>query len=561
VAESGNTIANASPQPKRVHETGSAGCCGPLAGVTKLKVLGFNDFHGHLVGTRSIDGRPVGGAAVLVAYLKEAQARARSRALIVHAGDHVGASPPASALLQDEPSIAFLNALGNEHCRPELPSRVDCNLVGTLGNHEFDEGASELLRLIGGGNHARGPFLESPYSGVHFDYVNANVVDAESGRPLLPPSIIRRVGEARIGLVGAVLRDTPSVVTPTGVRDLEFLDEAAAINAATEHLRGQGVEAIGVLIHQGGAQARYAGPTRHGEIVTGPIVEIVSQLDAGVDFVVTGHAHDFTNAFLPNREGKDVLVTQALSAGSAFAEIDLDVDLASGDVVSKSARIVLTYSDQAPGNAPDRAVESLVAAAEQRTAPLVQRVVARTSGVISRVESPAGESALGNLVADAQRAATGADIAFVNPGGLRADLGVGPVTWGALFSVLPFGNKLITVDLSGQQLIDLLNQQWRDGSSRVLKGSGLRYEWDPQVAPGADRIVHVEVGGKPLERGRSYRVTVNSFTAAGGDRFTVLCDGTNRSEGIGDLDAFVAYVERLQQPFDANIEGRIRIRP
>ncbi len=524
-----------------------------------VKILGFNDFHGQLHGERSLDERPVGGAAVMAAYLEAAAARVDGRALIVHAGDHVGASPPASALMQDEPAIEVLNVLANEHCRAEQPSMLRCNVVGTLGNHEFDEGAPEMLRLIRGGNHARGPFLQAPYAGARFEYVSANVVNAETGRTLLPAFVVRDVGPVKVGLVGAVLKGTPEIVTPLGVAGLKFLDEAPAINRAVQQLRARGVEAIGVLIHQGGEQARYPGRTRGGQDLFGPIVDIVRQLDDAVDFVVSGHAHAFTNAFVPNEQGKRILVTQALSAGSAFADIDLTIDLRSGDVVDKSAEIVVTYADVPPGDAPHPAVAALVESVEQRIAPLVDRVVARAAMPVSRDENDAGESALGNLVADAQRAATGADVAFVNPGGIRANLDAGTVTWGELFSILPFGNSLVTMDLTGRQLLDLLNQQWA-GAPRILKTSGLTYTWDTTRPAGTNRIVGASIGGKPLDPARTYRVVVNSFTAAGGDRFTVLRGGTNRVTAMLDLDALVDHLRRLPQPFTAAVEGRIEVR-
>jgi 5'-nucleotidase len=524
-----------------------------------VQILGFNDFHGQLSAGRFVAGRPVGSAAVLASYLKHAQKGREDSTFISHAGDHVGATPPSSALLQDEPSITFLNLLGSKHCKRHNRAHPQCNLVGTLGNHEFDEGKDELLRLIDGGNHASGPFLEKPYGGTTFPYVSANVVDAKTGESLLPPYVIKRVGDVAIGFIGAVLKETPTIVTPTGVAGLAFLDEAAAINEAVSELRRRHVRAIVVLIHQGGRQTSYSGATKpEAAAVDGAaIVDIVSRLDDEVDVVVAGHAHSFTNALLKTAGGKEVLVTQAFSSGTAYGDIDLQIDPATGDVIAKSAAIVTTWADEGPGLTPDAAVAKLTADAEAAVAPLVNQVIGAAATAITRAENQAGESALGNLIADAQRAAMGTDFAFMNPGGIRADLAAGPVTWGALFTVQPFGNSLVKMTLTGAQVHQLLEQQWLGQPfPRILKTSGLVYEWDAAQPVGA-RIIEVRKDGAPIDKAASYTVTVNSFMAAGGDNFTVLPSGSNQVGGPIDLDALISYIQGLAQPFSAAIEGRI----
>jgi 5'-nucleotidase len=249
-------------------------------------LLGLNDFHGQLSAGRLVANRPVGGAAVLVPYLHAAQQDSRDpdlsdRTFIVHAGDHVGATPPESALLQDEPSIGFLNLLANQYCRYEdrgdnrdrrrgwddhdaKEDRRDhrmhpkCNLVGTPGNHEFDEGKDELFRLLNGGNHPAGPFLESPYRGARYPTVSSNVVEEKTGKPILPPFAIKQVNGVRIAFIGAVLKETPTIVTPSGVAGLKFLDEADTINRYVRWLRmTEGIHTLVVLIHQGGRQPTY----------------------------------------------------------------------------------------------------------------------------------------------------------------------------------------------------------------------------------------------------------------------------------------------------------------
>ena len=534
--------------------------------VVSLNLLSINDFHGQL-SPRTVAGRPAGGAAVLAAYLKAAS---NDNTLIVHDGDQVGASPPNSALLEDEPSISFFNLLANPHCRPfsqqmQMPRNVQpfaqqrCNLIGTLGNHEFDDGRAELLRLHTGGTHRNGPFLEDSWQGARFPMVSSNVIDQSTGASLLPPYSIYYRDGVRIGIIGAVLKETPSIVSPSGVAGLRFIDEADAINQSVAELRRHGVRAIVVALHQGGQQTSYDGPTNpEADTVTGPVVDIIKRLDDEVDVVLSGHAHGFTNALVPNANGKPILVTQAFSAGTAYADIELVVSRRSRDIVEKSAVVRTTWADQGAGLSPDPVVAALVAQADARVKPLVERVVGLAQGDITRTETPAGESALGNLIADAQRVATEAQMSFMNPGGIRADLAGGEVSWGALFAIQPFANDLVSMDLTGMQLKTMLEQQWTGQSyPRLLKPSGIRYSWSAS-RPVGNRVIEMrDATGALINPAAIYRVTVNSFLAGGGDNFAVLTEGTNRVVGPVDLDALVDYIETLPQPFSGNVEGRI----
>ncbi|WP_211194711.1 bifunctional metallophosphatase/5'-nucleotidase [Pyxidicoccus fallax] len=524
----------------------------------EVKVLGFNDFHGQL-SPRTVGTRPAGGAAVLASYLKAAQAGMEDRTVIVHAGDHVGASPPASALLQDEPAISFLNLLGNAHCSSWWRMNPRCNLVGTLGNHEFDEGRAELLRLLYGGAHPEGPFLEDPYRGTTFPYVSANVVDARRGEPLLPPYVVKMLRGIPVGFVGAVTRTTPRIVTPAGVAGLAFEDEAVAINRAVAKLKRQGVRAIVVTIHEGDRMTTYEGPTNPD--LPGPggsIADIVERLDDEVDVVVSGHAHSFTNALVKTSTGKTVLVTQAFSSSTAYADISLKLDPFTRDVVAKSAAVYTTWADAGPGLTPDPKVAALVKRAEDAVAPLVNRVLGTSAQDITRTVSPAGESALGNLIADAQRAKMGTDFAFMNPGGIRADLDAGAITWGELFTIQPFANDLVRMDLTGAQVKTVLEQQWSDPARpRILQVSGLTVRYDSSL-PSGSRIVSVRKGGVELDPAGLYSVTVNSFLAGGGDGFVELLNGANRVVGPVDLDGLVEYVLGFEgEPVSTTIEGRI----
>jgi 5'-nucleotidase len=494
-----------------------------------MKLLGVNDFHGQLPAERRISNRPVGGAAFLAAYIKQRRQQT-PYSLTVHAGDMVGASPLVSAVLQDQPTMDFMNTLGFD--------------VGTVGNHEFDEGVAELKRLVEGGCHP----TAGCWDGANFPYIVSNVVDTATGKTIFPPSLIKNVAGARIGFVGAVLEGTPEIVTPSGTAGTEFLDEATSINTAVADLKAQGVRAIVVLVHQGGTQNATSGE------VSGPIVDIVNALDDEVDVVLSGHTHTSINAVI---DGK--LVTQALSYSTAFADIDLTIDRAKRDIVAKKAEIVTTFNDVIE---PDAEIAALVQRYVDQTAPLANRVVGTLTETLPNQQNEAGESAVGNLIADAQRAEMGTQFAFMNPGGIRAPIEAGEVTYGELFAVQPFGNDLVKMTLTGEQIYALLNQQWQpqqDGSvrTRFLQISGLSYTWADARAVG-DKVVEIRnTDGQPIDRAASYTLTVNSFLADGGDAFTTLRQGTNRVVGPVDVNALVEYVEALPQPFSARIEGRI----
>ncbi len=523
---------------------------GAPASRVRLKLLALNDFHGHLSADRKIRGRSVGGAAVLASYLKRAASGMEDRTLIAHAGDMVGASPPDSALLRDEPSIMFLDLLANEHCRYGERMDTACNVVGTLGNHELDRGKDEMLRLVRGGNSPAGPFLEDPWRGASFPYVSANVVDDSTGEPILPPYVIKEIQGVRVAFVGATLTEAATLVPPSAVARLRFLDEADSINRYVPEIVARGVRAIVATIHQGGKQV--------GGKVEGEIARIVARLDGEVDVVVSGHTHVFTDALVPARDGRPILVTQAYSAGSAYADIDLGIDPRTGDVVEKSAEIVTTWADEGPGRAPDPEVAALVSRADAMVAPVVREIVGRAARNITRTENEAGESALGDLVADAQRKAMNSDFAFMNPGGLRADLRAGSVRRGDLLAIHPFGNRLVRLTLTGAQIYELLEQQWIGQSRpRMLQVSGLAYDWDASRPPGA-RVLVVRKNGTPIDRAASYTVAANAFLAEGGDRFSALGRGARAAEGPLDVDALAAYIRSLPQPFTASIDQRIR---
>ncbi|MBH8599366.1 5'-nucleotidase C-terminal domain-containing protein [Thermoactinomyces sp. CICC 10523] len=494
-----------------------------------VQLLGINDFHGQLDKTNMVDGKPVGTAAVLAAYLKKRE-QENPNTLLVQAGDMVGASAPVSALLQDEPTIRILNALGFD--------------AGTIGNHEFDEGIPEMMRLIYGGYHEK----TGDFEGASFPYTCANVLDKQTHQPILPPYTIKRVKGIPIGFIGVVSRTTPSIVISDHVKDVEFIDEATAVNRWVKVLKQKGVHTIIVLAHEGGNQNRDTGK------IEGPIADIARKIDPEVDVIFAGHTHTYLNGTVAGK-----LIVQAYSYGTAFSDVDLTIDPRSKDVTSKHGEIVTTYQE---GIKPDPQVAKMVAEAEKKVGPLINQVIGKTAAAITRTQNEAGESALGNLIADAQRSAMNTDFAFMNPGGIRADLPAGDVTWGDLYTTQPFGNQLEKMELTGEQIKQLLNQQFQDPDRvHMLQISGLKYRWDPS-RPADDRIVSMTgADGTPIDLNQTYTVTTNNFLASGGDRFTVFTGGKNVVIGPTDLDALIQYIKQLPQPFHAEIEGRIQSAP
>jgi 5'-nucleotidase len=518
-----------------------------------LQLLAFNDFHGNLQPPTVSSARPVGGAAAFAGYLTDLARAAPGRTLIVHAGDQLGASPPITSLLHNEPAIEFLDLLADANCHYGAAMRFfdaahwrahpnRCNVIGTLGNHEFDAGPGEIRRLLEGGNAADGPFLQNPYRGSRVPYVCANVIERRTGKLLLPAYAVVVLGGIPVGVIGAVLRDTPSIVPAWAVADLEFLDEAQSINRAASELERHGIHTLIVLIHQGLAPV----PTAGGYEWRGPLRDIVARLDPDIDVVVSGHTHNYTNVLLPGGGGAPVLVTQAYAYGVALAQIDLRIDPVTRDVVAKSARIVPVWADSPPGQPGDARAQRLTNAAQARVATSTQRVVGTLARAMTREVTAAGESTLGDFVADAQRAATHADMALMNPGGLRSDLRAGAVTWGDVLTLHPFANRLMTLDMTGAQVLAALEQQWSaepDALPRILKTSGLYYSWDPARPAGA-RIVEACDGARQgLDPGRHYRVTVNDFLSHGGDGFAVFKGLGPGESGPLDRDALEQYLK------------------
>ncbi|MBQ0988828.1 bifunctional metallophosphatase/5'-nucleotidase [Micromonospora sp. H61] len=521
-----------------------------------VTLLALNDFHGNLEppsgSSGTIAGQTAGGVEFLATHLAELRAAAKKKNTItVAAGDLIGASPLLSAAFHDEPTIEALSMAGLDYA--------------SVGNHEFDEGAAELLRIQNGGCHPVDGCIDgTPYRGAGFQYLSANAFKTATGKPLMAPYAIHKVEGVKVGFIGMTLEGTPQIVSQQGVAGLSFADEADTANRYARELRRKGVQAIVVLLHEGGTQAATGG-INDCVGMNGPIVDITNRMDPSIDVVVSGHTHQAYNCDI---NGK--LVTSASSFGRLVTDIDLKIDRRSGDVISAAANNVVVTRDVAK----DPRQTALINRYKTVLGPVAGRQVGVTNEAITRSQetlfgTSLGESPLGNLIADAQLAATddeqNAVAALMNPGGVRADLDAGPVTYEEAFTVQPFANNLVTLDLTGAQLYCVLEQQFVTGRT-LYPSASVGYVVDPNGTTGtvADpcagtRVVRgsLSLGGTTVDTAATYRVTVNNFLAGGGDGFSALTGGTNLVTGQIDLDAFVDYLT-AQSPVSAPTLDRIR---
>ncbi|MDQ3077664.1 MAG: bifunctional metallophosphatase/5'-nucleotidase [Pseudomonadota bacterium] len=534
----------------------------PVAsGPVEVQILGINDFHGNLEPPKSsveatlADGRavkvPAGGVAYLAGAAKALRA-GQPYSVTVSAGDMIGASPLASALYLDEPTIAAMNAVG-----------VDYNAVG---NHEFDKGSAELLRMQRGGCEKytnKAPCAVEPFAGASFGFLAANVV-RQDGTTLFPGTAIKDFGALQVGFIGMTLKETATLVTPAGVAGLTFADEAATANAAVPALRLAGADAIVLLIHQGGrSSGAYNDKSCPG--FDGDIVPILEKLDPAIDVVVSGHTHAAYICERPRAGARPLLLTSAGRYGTLISDIRLTVDPRRGVVAHRADNVIVQgegYSSLAgavaveptlPVYVRDVATQAIVDRYVAASAEASARVVGRLSAPVNREASPSREISGGNFIADAQLAATrgrGAQIAFTNSGGVRADLIPGPggvITYGQIFAMQPFGNNLVVKTLTGAQLKAVLEQQFDSGSNTVerpnmlLPSKGFAFAYDLS-RPAGSRIVEMTLDGKAIDPAARYRVTVVNFLASGGDNFTVLTQGTEAADAGLDLDATEAYL-------------------
>jgi 5'-nucleotidase len=546
---------------------------------TDVHLLAFNDLHGNLETGGTLYGKYAGGAPYLAKMVKDRQAQYGGHQVTIHAGDNIGASPLANGLFHEEPVTIASNLMN-----------VD---LASVGNHEFDKGAAELLRIQNGGCHADGctgaPYAlpdgstTDVYPGADFQYLSTNVVRNSTGETLFPAYATKRLKsdsgkKFTIGFLGEVLESTPTIVTPTGVAGLTFLDEADAANEVVKSAKTTGNAADSpdtwvLVIHEGGFQSGTAVLNGcAGNLAGSPIADIASRLDPRVKVIVSAHTHAEYRCTI-TAGGVTRLITSASSFGRILSDITLTIDDKTGELVSASAEntIVENALNAPPAvRVPDPSKEDPQVAAVRdqyvaAAAPLANRVIGRIQGDLTRTDSAGrGETTLGDVIADAQFAATqpsglgDAKLAFMNPGGIRADMRVsdissggeapGEVTYGEAFTVQPFGNSLVTKTMTGDMLRRLLEQQFPGCHGQLVKrilqiSNTFRYEQDPAAAACAGRIGRMWVGGTEVAPGDSFRVTMNSFLAAGGDGFTVFNEGTSALGGAQDIDALVEYFE------------------
>jgi 5'-nucleotidase len=529
-----------------------AGCATPahepaISGPVTLNLVAINDFHGNLepskytytsAATGKSETLRAGGIEALSGALS-AWRREDKDLLFIGAGDLIGASPALSSMWADEPSIEAMNLLGLR--------------LSSVGNHEFDQGRKELLRQQVGGCDSPRPGkacrLMPAYTGARFTYLAANVLDSATGKPFMPAYRIETVKGIKVGVVGAVLQGTASVAVASSIAGLDFIDEAEAINKALPQMRADGAQVFVALIHEGGHTTTPPDQPACNDL-QGGIVDIVKKLDPAFRLVITGHSHQ---GYLCKVDGR--VVTQADAAGHLLSRIAVKVDPASGAVADIDVRNVVMNPEQFP--AEPRITAFLTRVKERSRAALARPLGKLGAATVARKASEAGESPLGNLIADAVLAATraqGAQIGFMNNGGIRKDLETSDAAlvtnFGHAQAVLPFGNTLVVMDLTGAQLRRLLEQQWQrpsaSGATILQVSQGLTYTWD-ENRPVGQRLVpgSLKFNGAPVEDAKIYRVVANNFLAEGGDNFPEFAKGTNRVDTqIVDLDALSDYIAK-----------------
>jgi len=513
----------------------------------EVQILAINDFHGNIetppepVAITQPDGTilkaRVGGAAQLASALERAR-QGHPNSITVAAGDLIGASPLASAYFLDEPTIDSMSLLGLS--------------VASVGNHEFDKGSAELLRMQNGGcetHTSRVPCRLERFSGARFQYLSANVLRAD-GSSLFPATAIRQVGPIRIGFIGETLKDTGTLVSPAGVAGLHFTDEAATANALVPKLKAAGADAIVLLIHQGGrVPDSFEEQGCNG--LTGDILPILDKLDPAITTVISGHTHQ-AYACTVQRGGASRLLTSAGKYGFLYTDVRLRFEPATHRLIGEQA-INVPVTGTAGS---DPAVAALVGRYAAAARPAADRVVGHLSA-LARKASENGESEIADLIADAQFAATkpadhgAADLSFINTGGARTDLvprSDGSITYGDIFAIEPFGNTLVVRTYSGAQLKSLLEQQFEDRSgksalrpSTLVPSANFHFAYDLS-RPEGSHIVAMNLDGKPIDPAARYRVSINNFLASGGDGYTVLTEGTDTYDAGLDLDALEAWL-------------------
>jgi 5'-nucleotidase len=550
----------------------------PPKSTTDVHLLAFNDLHGNLEpASLNIYGHFAGGAAYLAKAVKDRQAQYGNLQATVFAGDNIGAAPLQNGLFHEEPIVLASNMMN-----------VD---FAGVGNHEFDKGSTELLRIQNGGCHPDGcngaPYrlpngsTTNTYPGASFQYLSANVVRSATGETLFPATGIKRFTSAdgkkfEVGFIGEVLESTPTIVTPAGVAGLSFQDEADAANRAVAALADKGVKVPVLVVHEGGFQSGFPAVANgcDGGLAGSPIAEIASRLDPAIKVIISAHTHAEYRCTI-TAGGVTRLITSASSFGRILSDITLTIDARNDKLISVSANNIIVDNALNPRlsgttvRQPDHAkedpqVQAVVNQYVTAAAPLANRIIGKVNGDLTRSASAFGESTLGDVIADGQLVATqpaslgGAQLAFMNPGGIRGDLlasaissggeAPGEVTYGEAFTIQPFGNSLVTKTMTGDMIRRLLQQQFFNcggtapSAHRFLQiSSTFKYESAPSASACADKIGRMWVSGVEVTPTSTYRVTMNNFLASGGDGFTVFNEGSAALGGAQDIDAWVSY--------------------
>ncbi|MET9255871.1 bifunctional metallophosphatase/5'-nucleotidase [Streptomyces sp. NPDC003717] len=559
VATAGALAAAALPGSASAHERHGSGHHHGPSRYQDVQLLSFNDLHGNLEPPAGSSGRvtetqpdgttktiDAGGVEYLATHLRQAR-KGNPYSITAAGGDMVGASPLISGLFHDEPTIEALNKLDLD--------------VTSVGNHEFDEGATELARLQNGGCHPTdGCYTDKRFKGADFPYLAANVLKEKTGKPLLKPYWVWKKNGVKVGFIGVTLEGTPDIVSAEGVKGLKFKDEVETINKYAKELQHQGVKSIVALIHEGGfpASASYnydCDSPGAGDGISGPIVDIAKHVSPSVDALVTGHTHNAYVCSIDDPAGHPRMVTSAASFGRLYTDTTLTYDRKTGDIARTSVKSANRVVTRDVPKAPD--MTRLITKWNALAAPIGDKAIGYISGDIGNTGT---ESPLGDLIADAQLAYgktldPGTDLALMNPGGIRAPLtyaakageGDGVVTYAEAFTVQPFANTVNLQDFTGAQLVQALKEQVsgpNEAAPKVLQVSGgLTYTLD-LTKSGADRVVaaSVKLDGAPIDPAATYRVATNSFLAGGGDGFTTLGQGTNDLVGDDDLAALEQYL-------------------
>ena len=545
----------------------------PVKPNMKLQILAINDFHGQLEPSTSsssgvINGTPAGGAEYLATHLAKVRALAKSNgrhSVTVAAGDLIGATPLLSAAFHDEPTITAMNKMGLQ--------------IASVGNHEFDEGWRELRRMQTGGCLADGDGKNNQNScptgsfhGADFQYLSANVTRTDTGRTVFPAVKVEKYDGVKVGFIGMTLENTPNIVTKSGVEGLKFSDEVETANRLAKRMDSNGVKSIIVLVHEGGFPSD---PTAYNSCpgISGPIVDINKGLSPRIDAVITGHTHQAYNCKLLDPNDDPRLVTSGSSLGRLVTNIKLTISKKTGDVVRTSEtadnRVITRDVPKAAS------ITTLINRFKALVAPIENKVIGHlASGTtsVSRTNDASGESPLGNLIADAQKNDTSAvtggktpEIAFMNPGGIRADLAStgGSVSYGQAFSVQPFNNYDVAMDMTGSQILSLLDQQWSGtnaASPKILQVSGITYSYTKSGTTYTLKPETVQVNGAALDKARTYRVVANSFLSDGGDGFPAFAGAVNKYFGGLDIDAFARHLA-AHDPYTPVATDRITVAP